>query len=107
VTKYHHSDHLSERVTTDSAGTAVHTYGHYPFGETWYETGTADKWKFIHSTHSVRSGQASYERDTESSLDYAMFRYDSSPGTVHPFDSPATAGSLSTSDGGSDSQYPR
>jgi RHS repeat-associated protein len=45
----------------------VHTYGHYPFGETWYETGTADKWKFT-----------TYERDSESNLDYAMFRYDSS-----------------------------
>ncbi|MGH9565365.1 MAG: RHS repeat-associated core domain-containing protein, partial [Candidatus Angelobacter sp.] len=46
------------------------TFGHFPFGETWYETGTTDKWKFT-----------SYERDSaagESGLDYAMFRYYSS-----------------------------
>jgi len=38
-----------------------------PYGETWYETGTADKWKFT-----------TYERDTataETGLDYAGFRY--------------------------------
>ena len=66
-TKYHHPDHLSERVSTDQSGNPVHTYGHYPFGETWYETGTPDKWSFT-----------TYERDGESTLDYAMFRYDSS-----------------------------
>jgi RHS repeat-associated protein len=41
-------------------------FGHYPFGETWYEAGKVDKWKFT-----------TYERDAESGLDYAMFRYDS------------------------------
>ena len=33
-------------------------------GEPWYETGTAGKWKFT-----------SYERDSESNLDYAMARH--------------------------------
>ena len=62
---YHHPDHLSNRAETNSSGTTTRTYGHFPFGETWYETGTADKWKFTN-----------YGRDTgESLLDYASFRY--------------------------------
>lgn len=64
VATYHHPDHLSNRAETNSSGTPVRTYGHFPFGETWYETGTADKWKFT-----------GYEHDSESSLDYASFRY--------------------------------
>ena len=66
TTKYHHSDHLSTRVFTDAAGGKIGERGHYPFGEVWYETGQTNKWKFT-----------SYERDNESTLDYAMFRYDS------------------------------
>jgi len=38
--------------------------GHCPFGEMRYKTGQTDKWKF-----------ASYERDAESTLDYAVHRY--------------------------------
>jgi RHS repeat-associated protein len=64
---YSHADHLSGRVETDSTGTVTRTYGHLPFGETWYETGTASKLKFT-----------SYEADAESSLNYAMMRYQSS-----------------------------
>ena len=63
-TTYHHADHLSERVATDQNGNVARNYGHYPFGETWYETGTASKLKFT-----------SYERDSESGNDYAMMRY--------------------------------
>jgi RHS repeat-associated protein len=62
-TTYHHADHLSERVATDQNGNVARTFGHYPFGETWYETGSASKWKFT-----------SYERDSESGNDYAMMR---------------------------------
>ncbi|MGH9812926.1 MAG: RHS repeat-associated core domain-containing protein, partial [Candidatus Acidiferrales bacterium] len=65
--KYFHQDHLSTRVVTKSNGQVDRTFGHYPFGESWYETGTADKWKFT-----------SYERDVESGLDYAIFRYHAS-----------------------------
>ncbi len=61
---YHHPDHLSNRVETNSSGSTTRTFGQLPFGETWYETGTADKWKFT-----------TYERDSESGLDYAMHRY--------------------------------
>ncbi|HEY6249577.1 MAG TPA: RHS repeat-associated core domain-containing protein [Candidatus Angelobacter sp.] len=63
-TTYHHPDHLSNRAETDSSGGVLRSYGHAPFGESWYETGTADKWKFT-----------TYERDAESGLDYAQFRY--------------------------------
>ncbi|MCI0350154.1 MAG: RHS repeat-associated core domain-containing protein [Acidobacteriales bacterium] len=65
-TTYSYSDHLSVRARADGSGNPLGTSGHLPFGEVWYETGTADKWKFT-----------SYERDGESLLDYAIFRYDS------------------------------
>jgi RHS repeat-associated protein len=64
---YHHPDHLSTRVETNSGGTVTRTFGSLPFGDPWYETGTASKWKFT-----------SYERDSESGLDYALMRYNSS-----------------------------
>ncbi|MGH9670654.1 MAG: RHS repeat-associated core domain-containing protein [Terriglobales bacterium] len=67
ATTYQYPDHLSTRVEANDAGTVTRTFAHYPFGETWYETGTASKWKFT-----------SYERDSESGLDQAVFRYDSS-----------------------------
>ena len=56
--KYHHAEHLSTRVFTDSAGNKVGERGHYPFGEVWYESGQTDKWKFTHSTHPEGSGLA-------------------------------------------------
>jgi RHS repeat-associated protein len=65
-TTYHHPDHLSSRAETDASGNPVRSFGHFPFGETWYETAT-DKGKFT-----------SYERDSgtgETGLDYAMFRH--------------------------------
>jgi RHS repeat-associated protein len=64
ATTYLHTDHLSVRVSTDSTGNNVRSFSHYPYGETWYETGTADKLKFT-----------TYERDSESTNDYAMARY--------------------------------
>jgi RHS repeat-associated protein len=64
---YHYPDHLSARFETNPNGTVTRTSGHLPFGETWYETGSSVKQKFT-----------SYERDSESGLDYAVFRYDSS-----------------------------
>ena len=65
---YLYSDHLSVRSSADSTGTVARTYGHFPFGETWYETGTPNKWKFT-----------TYERDADSEggLDYANARFDS------------------------------
>jgi len=60
---YHHPDHLSDRAQTDSAGGLLLWQGHYPFGETWYESAPSGKWQFT-----------SYERDAESGVDYAIFR---------------------------------
>ena len=67
TTTYHHPDHLSNRAETDSSGNLTRAYGHFPFGETWYETGTANKWKFTSYEHDSATG--------ETGLDYANFRY--------------------------------
>jgi RHS repeat-associated protein len=68
--RYHHPDHLGTRVDTDTAGGWTRKFGHFPFGESWYEdvqgNGAPSKLKFT-----------SYERDSESGLDQAMFRYES------------------------------
>ena len=68
TTTFNYNDQLSTRVNADSTGTITRTYGHYPFGETWYETGTPNKWKFT-----------TYERDADSEggLDNANARFDS------------------------------
>ncbi|MGH9644472.1 MAG: RHS repeat domain-containing protein [Terriglobales bacterium] len=60
---YHHSDHLSVRVTTDVSGADIGEQGHYPYGEQWYATNTTTKFFFT-----------SYERDSDSGNDYAMAR---------------------------------
>src|SRR5439155_628642 len=72
---YRHPDHLSARLYTNASGTVIGTQGHLPFGESWYSSGTLDKWKFT-----------SYERDTDTSLDYAEMRFDS--GRLARFTSP-------------------
>src|SRR5229473_3042048 len=63
-TTYYHADHLSARLLTDSSGNTLGQRGHFPFGETWYETGTTTKFKFT-----------TYEHDAESGNDYALARY--------------------------------
>ncbi len=72
TTTYQHADYLSVRVSTDTTGTVLRDaqgndigeQGHYPFGELWYAGSGATKWKFT-----------SYERDTESGMDYATARF--------------------------------
>jgi RHS repeat-associated protein len=64
ATYYHHGDHLSPRLTTDSTGSKAGEQGHFPFGESWYASSTTTKYQFT-----------SYERDNESGNDYAMARY--------------------------------
>jgi len=64
IVTYPYWDHLSVRANANSSGVVIRTFGHYPFGETWYETGTHDKW-----------GYTTYENDTESGLNYAMARF--------------------------------
>jgi hypothetical protein len=39
---YQHKDKLTTRLTTDNSGVVASYQGHFPFGETWYEGGTAD-----------------------------------------------------------------
>ena len=63
---YRQADHLSARLFTDASGNVIGTQGHLPFGEGWYLTGTVDKWKFT-----------TYERDSDTNLDYAIMRFDS------------------------------
>lgn len=63
---YRHPDNLSGRLYADGSGNVTGTQGHLPFGESWYSTGTVDKWKFT-----------SYERDSDTGLDYALMRFDS------------------------------
>jgi len=61
-TKYYQQDELSNRLVTDSSGNVLAQLGHYPFGESWYNS-TGDKLLFT-----------SYERDAESGNDYALAR---------------------------------
>ncbi len=68
---YYHQDHLSVRLTTDANGNILSQQGSYPYGESWYQSGAANKFVFT-----------SYSRDAESGLDYALARYyDSRTGT--------------------------
>jgi RHS repeat-associated protein len=62
-TKYYHQDHLSNRLVTSSTGATLEQMGHYPFGDPWYNA-TNDKLYFT-----------TYERDSESSNDYAQARF--------------------------------
>jgi RHS repeat-associated protein len=64
ATSYPYWDHLSIRASANSSGAVIRTFGHYPFGETWYETGAHDKW-----------GYTTYENDAESGLNYAIARF--------------------------------
>jgi len=69
VLLYQHPDHLTTRATTDNSGLSSNQQAHYPYGEGWYGTGTADP--------SVLKKFTSYEKDTEASagqLHYAIFR---------------------------------
>jgi RHS repeat-associated protein len=63
ATQYFSGDHLSNRLVIDSAGNTVEQMGHYPFGDPWYNA-TNDKLYFT-----------TYERDAESSNDYAQARF--------------------------------
>ncbi|HEV2299669.1 MAG TPA: RHS repeat-associated core domain-containing protein [Candidatus Acidoferrales bacterium] len=61
---YHGHDQVSDRLNMDGNGNVVGSQGHFPFGEDWYMSNTTMKWHFT-----------TYERDAESSNDYAKFRY--------------------------------
>jgi RHS repeat-associated protein len=66
---YQFGDHLTTRMTADNFASNASYEGHYPFGETWYDTGMAYP--------SVTKKFTSYNKDTEAStafLNYAIFR---------------------------------
>lgn len=69
TTTYFHDDHLDWRISTDGTsgsptyGQVIGYQGHYPFGESWY------------SNNGNGLVFTSYQRDSESGLDYAMARY--------------------------------
>lgn len=64
ILTYHHGDHLSNRLETDANGNVVRTFCNLPFGDIWYENTGTDKWKFT-----------TFERDSETSFDYAVSRF--------------------------------
>jgi len=66
VTRYYLADRLSARVTLDTSGNILGRQAHLPFGEELNATGTTDKHRFT-----------SYERDSETGIDYAVNRMDS------------------------------
>src|ERR1041384_2223517 len=64
VTSYFLSDRLSVRLTLDGSGNVIGRQAHLPFGEDFAESGTQQKQHFT-----------TYERDSESGIDYAVNRY--------------------------------
>jgi RHS repeat-associated protein len=85
ATYYHLSDQLSLRLTLDGAGSVTGRQAHLPFGEDFAESGIQQKQHFT-----------SYERDSESGLDYALNRgYAVSAGRFMQADPYKTSGSTS------------
>lgn len=64
ILTYHGRDPLSVRLSMDSNGNKSGEQGHFPFGESWYNSNSTTKWHFT-----------AYERDSESGNDHATFRY--------------------------------
>ena len=65
---YYHADHLgSARLMTDASGNQTWSATYLPFGQEWNPQATTNHYKFT-----------GYERDSESSLDYATARHYSS-----------------------------
>src|SRR5258708_2994673 len=63
ATTYLYADHLSVRSSADSTGAPAGSHGNFPSGETWYQTGAANKWQYT-----------TYERDALGQ-DYARARF--------------------------------
>lgn len=63
TTQYFFNDRLSTRLVLDASGNVTGRQAHLPFGEDFGESGTQEKRHF-----------ASYERDAESGIDYAINR---------------------------------
>jgi RHS repeat-associated protein len=63
-TNYYHQDHRDVRLMTNSVGAITWQQGSYPFGEQWYSGSLSNPWVFT-----------TYQRDSESGLDYALARF--------------------------------
>jgi RHS repeat-associated protein len=66
LTQYFLSDRLSTRLVLNASGSVLGREAHLPFGEDFGESGSQEKHHFT-----------SYERDSETSIDYALNRYNS------------------------------
>jgi RHS repeat-associated protein len=76
VMRYYLSDRLSERLVLDTSGNVVGRQAHLPFGEDFAESNEQETHHFT-----------SYERDTETGLDYAINRgYAASTGRFNQAD---------------------
>jgi hypothetical protein len=67
---YQHKDQLTTRLATDNSGVLASYQGHFPFGEGWYEGGTADP--------SLQQRFATFMKDYETDsaqLHYAMSEF--------------------------------
>ena len=64
TTRYYLNDRLSERVVLDANGALVGRLGHLPYGEAFGTSGEQENHRFT-----------SYERDSETGMDYAINRY--------------------------------
>jgi RHS repeat-associated protein len=65
---YQQQDHLTTREATDNSGNVAYQRGNFPYGDMWYDTGTA--------SFSVMRKYTSYQMEPElsGSLNYAMAR---------------------------------
>ncbi len=66
TTTYHHPDHLSVRLDTDSSGNVLGQQGHYPFGE--------QDISICVTSNDTSHKFTGDERDTETNLDHTWFR---------------------------------
>ncbi len=64
TTRYYLNDRLSERVVLDTNSAIVGRMGHLPYGEQFGTSGEQENHRFT-----------SYERDSETGMDYAVNRY--------------------------------
>ena len=81
-TQYFLSDRLSTRLVLDSSGNVSGRQGHLAFGEDFAESGAQEKHHFT-----------SYERDSESGTDYAVYRgYSQTTGRFNRPDPLASSG---------------
>ncbi len=73
ATVYYHRDQVSTRVTTDANGNVLSQQGHYPFGESWYQSGATPN-SAPPNPPTTDQQFTTYLHDSESGNDYAPAR---------------------------------